>query len=329
VQKINDHLPSQIRVWGIERTNGSFSSYELCDSRVYEYLIPSHSMLPPHPESYLGRKIQEYSEQKGDISSLEERQKDVLRFWDDAEARHIKPVLETFSPAIQQIAAACPYRTAFASDTHAVSVKKEKDDEGATNSDGSPEKAESVSSLEAAARRLRPAYMDAKRSYRISPARLERLREVLGHYCGTHNFHNYTVNKSHRDPSARRHIISFRADEPILIGGTEWLSLKVHGQSFMMHQIRKMVSMAALVVRTGCPPIRIKESYGATKIVIPKAPGLGLLLERPVFDKYNERAVEKLQRSKIDFGNYAAEIEAFKQKMIYEQIFQEEEKGCQ
>ena len=114
--------------------------------------------------------------------------------------------------------------------------------------------------------------------------------------------------------------------QPIQINDTEWLSLKVHGQSFMMHQIRKMVGMAVLVTRCGTDMARIQESYGPTRISIPKAPSLGLLLERPVFENYNKRAEGNYERPAIDFANYEKEIQAFKDAHIYQHIFALEEK---
>jgi tRNA pseudouridine38-40 synthase len=48
----------------------------------------------------------------------------------------------------------------------------------------------------------------------------------------------------------------------------------------MLHQIRKMVSMLILLVRTNSPISIIDESFSETKMNIPKAPGLGLLLEQ-------------------------------------------------
>ena len=65
-----------------------------------------------------------------------------------------------------------------------------------------------------------------------------------------------------------------------MIQGTEWLSLKVHGQSFMLHQIRKMVGLIIMMIRTDTPQKLIPETFKANKINIPKAPSLGLLLER-------------------------------------------------
>ena len=96
-----------------------------------------------------------------------------------------------------------------------------------------------------------------------------------------------------------------------------------------MHQIRKMVSMVALVVRCGCHEGRLQDTYLADKVSIPKAPGLGLLLERPVFDSYNERMGGQNGRERIEFDKFSKEMEEFKQREIYERIFREEERDNQ
>lgn len=178
-----------------------------------------------------------------------------------------------------------------------------------------------------AVKRLRQAYLTAKRAYRLPHSRLSRISDALSRYHGTKNYHNFTVAKSFRDPSAKRVIKSFAVSgDPILINGTEWLSLKVHGQSFMMHQIRKMVGMVALVVRCGADPKRIFEALGPESISIPKAPALGLLLERPVFDSYNRRAGKEFGKEDISFEKFRKEMDEFKQKEIYERMYRDEEK---
>jgi len=187
-----------------------------------------------------------------------------------------------------------------------------------------------LTQMELAIKEIKAAYITAKKAYRISQSRRDRVQEALKAYVGTRNFHNYTIQKHSSDPSAKRHIRSFNVGaEPVIINDTEWLSLKVHGQSFMMHQIRKMVAMAALVVRCGTDMARIEESYSAKTISIPKAPGLGLLLEAPVFESYNEKAVREFQRETIDFKKYEKEMLEFKQREIYDRIFREEEKDHQ
>ncbi len=378
VQKINSHLSPQIRVFGISRTNSSFSAYQFCDSRIYEYLIPTHCFLPPHPESFLGKQIVALAEEVEDLEGFRERQSEVLTFWSKIEEKYIKPVLEQLDPSTRSLVLQALYSSGTESSEPESSeandvlegngqirprnaanrgmdpenkgtaradnpsndkatleqqdapsetpVAPDSLDSEISNNASKPSDTNEPSPLETAIKSLKIAYLTARNAYRIEPTRISRIRSALTHYIGTHNYHNYTVAKTFRDASAKRVIRTFTvSDTPIVFNNTEWLSLKVHGQSFMMHQIRKMVSMTAMVVRCGCDMERMGESFRKERICIPKAPGLGLLLERPVFDTYNEQ-LEKFGRDSIDFSKHQKEMEEFKQREIYERIFREEER---
>ena len=360
VPKINENLSPQIRVWGIEQTNGSFSAYQLCDSRIYEYLIPTHCFLPPHPQSFLGKKMAELAEEANDLEGYLSRQGEVANFWDETEEKYIRPLMGFSEPESAKCILTAFYET-NASPRGEDTVHVHKLERYATGivlksangidqpqlpsatdkqhsstqeaiqalSSTSPGPPHKTKSLETLIQHLKTLHARARKAYRISPERLARVRSTLSRYVGSHRFHNYTIDKSIRDPSAVRVMRSFTVgDTPILIGDTEWLSLKVHGQSFMMHQIRKMVSMAALLVRCGCPESRIQDTFTADRLSIPKAPSLGLLLERPVFDEYNKK-LEEFGRAPIDFGRYETELAEFKQREIYERIFREEERDNQ
>jgi len=391
VEKINRHLSAQIRVFSIERTNAGFSAYHFCNSRIYEYLIPTHCFLPPHTDSYLGRKLDQLAQEADDTEAYRERRCEVSSFWAEAEEAHIKPILDQLDPSIKLIVQKALYemnlkeaeeefplvkedqkvekegspletridsgvgldvlasaeaKTIESIQTHSDTTKpspssgtvteqalqdSEAGDKDLPKTDGATidPKLKEPSPLEISIRQLKAAYIAAKKAYRIDPRRLERVRSALSRFDGTHNFHNYTIDKGPRDPSAKRVIKSFVvAADPMIINDTEWLSLKVHGQSFMMHQIRKMISMVALIVRCGCHEGRIQDSYLPQRLNVPKAPSLGLLLERPVFDAYNEKLLG-FGREAIDFGKYEKEIEEFKQREIYERIFGEEEQHGQ
>ena len=391
VDKMNENLSEQIRVWGIERTIGSFSSYQACDSRWYEYLIPSHAFLPPHPSSWLAKKLEEYAEdESGSRAAYDKRQAEVQGFWTKVDEELIKPILEKLDDDIKYdvIKALNGEEEANASTAKTVAdveqpVKvgksvngpnediepvEEKTEEAAIiinepallqqdrNEDANmaepsdepePEPAaDDTSTLEeteekdrqlrlrAATKELRVAYSNAKRRYRIPQERVNRIQTALSKFVGTSNYHNFTVLKTFKDPSAKRHIKSFMVNKkPILIGDgpdeqkTEWLSLKVHGQSFMMHQIRKMIGMVTLLVRCGSDINTLKDSLGQDRYSIPKVPGLGLLLERPVFDSYNKLQAPKHGRDPLEFSKYEKQIEEFKQREIYQRIFREEEKS--
>jgi tRNA pseudouridine(38-40) synthase len=101
VEKINEALSPQIRVWGIERTIGSFSCYQACDSRWYEYLIPSYAFLPPHPSSWLAKQIEAAADAVGDREGYEARQEEVKGFWQNVDEKDIKPILETIDEDIR------------------------------------------------------------------------------------------------------------------------------------------------------------------------------------------------------------------------------------
>jgi len=51
------------------------------------------------------------------------------------------------------------------------------------------------------------------------------------------NFHNYTIGKPFNDRSVKRFMITIDVSDPTLYGDIEWISVKIHGQSFMLHQI--------------------------------------------------------------------------------------------
>jgi len=389
VEKINESLHPQIRVWGIERTIGSFSCYQACDSRWYEYLIPTLAFLPPHPSSWLAKNLERLADEAGDREGYESRQADVKDFWPKVEEEQIKAILETIDEDIrwdvvkalqgEEEASAKAVKPdvdaeesakagASAKGTEAqadevkgekTEVKEEKPDvkmgetkdaklenttdastEQAVKTDGAEattiidkEHQDRVQRLRAATKAVRAAYNAAKRRYRITEARIDRVQQALNNYLGTRNYHNYTIQKAFKDPSANRHIKSFVVNrKPILIGDgpeeekTEWLSLKVHGQSFMMHQIRKMIGMVTLLVRSGSDIDKtMAHSFTEAKYSIPKVPGLGLMLERPVFDSYNTMQASKHEREPLRFDKYDDKIEEFKHREIYARMFTEEQ----
>lgn len=350
VDKINEALPEQIRIWGIQRTNNSFNCYQYCDSRFYEYLLPSYCLLPPHPQTFLGQKLVELNKEYGYEDQYHANMADVKSFWADVEENDIKPILAKLEPDVR---AAVLERIHSMDDPEAEKEEAAAKDETKNEAPAAAEqeapstaaaepklaaenpvvltsakpKGRELGPVDFALRDIKAAYINAKRRYRITPERRARLQDALSKYVGTRNFHNYTVQKPYGDPSAKRTIKSFLVNPtPVIINNTEWLSLKVHGQSFMMHQIRKMVGLVSLMVRCGTPLERMDESYRDHKMAIPKAPGLGLLLEHPVFGNYNRRASDNLGRAEIDFERYEEKMGAFKDKEIYQRIFDVEEK---
>lgn len=88
------------------------------------------------------------------------------------------------------------------------------------------------------------------------------------------------------DPSAKRFIMSFTCSEPFVSPqGLEFLTLKVKGQSFMLHQIRKMVGVLIAIIRGHTSVETLEKALGEERLDLPMAPGLGLVLDTVHYDR--------------------------------------------
>ncbi|KAI0229540.1 tRNA pseudouridine synthase 1 [Massospora cicadina] len=170
-----------------------------------------------------------------------------------------------------------------------------------------------------------PAEMEAKHAFRVGAEKLALLREATGMYVGTKNFHNFTIRRNFKEQASNRYIIDFTVSDPFLEEGIEWVSLKVHGQSFMLHQIRKMVAMVVMLVRSETPLSVLSHAFKEPKMKIPMVPGLGLLLERPIFDSFNAKlGKSEVTYDPIDFSPVQEEMDRFRKEFIYSTIVQTE-----
>ncbi|XP_020795929.2 tRNA pseudouridine synthase A [Boleophthalmus pectinirostris] len=216
IDKINEHLPSQIRVLGLKRVTQGFNSKNKCDARTYSYTLPT---------------------------------------------------------------------VAFAS--------KDYDTEKAA-------------------------------AFRLNPETLVNVNRLLALYKGTHNFHNFTSQKASNDPSAHRYITQMSCGKPFICSDNEFAEITVRGQSFMMHQIRKMIGLVIAVVKGYATEDVMEKSWGKEKVDVPKAPGLGLVLERVHFDRYNKRFGGDGLHERLEWDKEEAAIQAFKEAHIYPTIVQTE-----
>ncbi|KAI8906032.1 pseudouridine synthase [Gorgonomyces haynaldii] len=249
VEKINQYLPPQIRVWGYVRVQNSFNAQKQCDSRIYEYLLPTYMLKECDPLLY------PFSQVGIDNNATLNRELFSIVEFPDLQEDEIKDMTK----------------------------------------------------------------------YRISQEALQKFRSLLDRYKGTHNFCNFTIGKTFDEQSNKRYIMSFTCSDPFEIQGQEWVSCKVKGQSFMLHQIRKMMGLVIMMMRTKTPETLFDNCFGETKMNIPKAPALGLLLERPLFDSYNTRMPE----APVDFTPYQDQIEEFKKKYIYEHIYEVDQRDAE
>lgn len=113
-----------------------------------------------------------------------------------------------------------------------------------------------------------------------------------------------------------------------------------------------MIALAIFVTRSQGSPSLVENLYTSTRVRIPKAPALGLLLEEPVFEGYNKKITtanakwkdaataggkdqeednehaQNFIREPMDFSKFKDEIEKFKDDHIYAALLkQEDEQG--
>ncbi len=167
-------------------------------------------------------------------------------------------------------------------------------------------------------------YNQEDTSFRLTSETLQKVNRLFSLYKGTHNFHNFTSQKGPRDPSAKRYITHMSCGEPFMRQEAEFAVITVRGQSFMMHQIRKMVGLVIAVVKGYVDEGVIERSWGEDKVDVPKAPGLGLVLERVHFDRYNKRFGGDGIHETLEWTEEEETIAAFKDKHIYPSIVETE-----
>ena len=109
----------------------------------------------------------------------------------------------------------------------------------------------------------------ACKDFRADAETMNKLRETLKAFEGTKKYHNFTSQKSPSDASAARYIMSFTCDEPVVLGDAaiEWICISVVGQSFLLNQIRKMVTLVLEVVRGGANEKTISEAFSDSKVL--------------------------------------------------------------
>jgi len=162
---------------------------------------------------------------------------------------------------------------------------------------------------------------DSPESYRIPEEHLTFVRSLLEKYVGTKSYHNFTSGKRQGDESAKRHILNFEVKGiPFVYSGWEYVELRVKGQSFMIHQIRKMIGL--VIARAGghCGDDHWERAFNEAFEDIPKAPGNGLVLRQVHYDTYNKDYGK--QHGNLDWESSQDSMDAFAANKILPEIFQ-------
>ncbi|KFD57293.1 hypothetical protein M513_01804, partial [Trichuris suis] len=126
-------------------------------------------------------------------------------------------------------------------------------------------------------------------SYHLPDEILNEVNHILQYYVGTHNFFNFTSGKTYTEESSKRYIMECKCSRLAAVDAPEYLIVSFKGQSFLIHQIRKMIGLCISIVRGHCTEDYMKSVWLPERVRIPMAPALGLLLEEPYFTYYNQR----------------------------------------
>ncbi|XP_078668124.1 pseudouridylate synthase 1 homolog [Branchiostoma floridae x Branchiostoma belcheri] len=169
-----------------------------------------------------------------------------------------------------------------------------------------------------------PTKEETEQDFRATDEIMKKVNDILSAYKGTHNFHNFTSGKKFKDPSAKRYIIESKCLNTFVRDDIEWTVISIKGQSFMIHQIRKMIGMMLAIVRGLAPRSMLEKAWQSGKCDIPKAPGLGLVLDKVHFDHYNRKYGGDGLHEALEWDEHQETVETFKEQYIYPTIIKAE-----
>jgi len=161
-------------------------------------------------------------------------------------------------------------------------------------------------------------------SFIFDKAAQDKMTQILSSYNGTHNFHNYAARVHVTSSNAKRYIMSFTCHGTFQINGEPWVRMVVIGQSFMLHQIRKLIGMALSVFRGDIPESFLKMALKSkASLNVPMAPDLGLFLDECYFDSYNNKWGHL--HSPINLKTHQDAVDVFKQERLYPHLARRDE----
>ncbi|KAI5079597.1 hypothetical protein GOP47_0005076 [Adiantum capillus-veneris] len=243
--KINQYLPRTIKIFGIAPVNKSFDPRRGCRTRTYRYLLPSAAVGVT------------------ESTSIEEVQQHISRFQIilSSFVGHYPYHNYTIRSQYRKKSSASNKKDSMKHD-----IKQEDSQLPLSVSDYSSDEDEScndeLSSLPVLSTSTSPKQADELSS---PPPKIFWLHEI---------------NIADKIFSAHfRTVFSFTCGGLQNFKGLQFLELNVHGESFMLHQIRKMIGTAVAVMRDVLPLDVIPISLSCSaRVVLPIAPSEGLFL---------------------------------------------------
>ncbi|CAI8028525.1 tRNA pseudouridine synthase A [Geodia barretti] len=256
IELANQYLPPQIRIMGLRRATKTFNSKTACSSRTYEYLLPTYAFAP-YAWTTLDYRIDDSTREKvGRLLKMYEKSHNYHNFTsgkkyeEDSAMRHII----SFTCDAPFLASRSSQPQILNSTTQ---EKREEEREGEREGENGKELQTSAKTKTESSE----VENDAAKCGDEQNVKMEDGNAVEKSDSGADCGH---MGKEESKQSAKK---------------VEFMTLKVKGQSFMIHQIRKMVGLVIAIVRGFAPETTLIEAFQKGKVDIPRAPALGLLLE--------------------------------------------------
>ena len=82
---------------------------------------------------------------------------------------------------------------------------------------------------------------------------------ILKYNLGIYKFHNFTTSTIADNPSVWGFTVSFEANTTVVVEGMEFVKCEAVGQSFMLHQIWKMIGLAVAIMRNCAPELLMEK----------------------------------------------------------------------
>ncbi|KAH8738539.1 hypothetical protein FG386_001921 [Cryptosporidium ryanae] len=316
VEKMNELLDSRINVFKIIRVTKNFDARTDCSRRQYEYIMPEYLLYPVElTDLELKKELENvcelrYKQELIEVNNNKRRKREES----NGTSNNVEDKSENIKIfEFHQLNRQNNY--GFGNDKKLVNF---------ANTQG------------------RDSFLNNLLKHKIDNNKLKEFQSILDEYTGTHSFHNFTSKSSYYDSNSWRHIDDIKAEfidisDNECVNKINTIRVIIRGQSFMLHQIRKMIALAIEVFRGTAPKNAIKLSFLPNKLFIHLSPSQGLLLDRVSYRTYNiKRSISTEKKDfnvhSISFDNnecqFVKKMERFKRDFIYKRIYETITKQC-
>ncbi|ETB62294.1 tRNA pseudouridine(38-40) synthase [Plasmodium yoelii 17X] len=307
IKLLNSNLPSDIKCFDIYKVTKSFDARKFCSFRLYEYLFPTYVLSPvqivPKYEQLFQESVK-YIDDYVENDKEEKKKKKIAKGKKNGENEGGGEKNGENEGSDE--------KNGGENDEENTGKNDEKNQENEENGEKRPNgKAWGVEKEDI--------FTIKEEKNDLTDDELNSLFEIFSNYRGYHNFHCFTKNNI--DTTTYRYIKYFDIST-VKLYDHNFISIRILGQSFLMHQIRKMITLTVETFRNATSKNSIYYSLN-TKNYIPILlfPPDGLMLICPYFNSYNEKVCNPPDTPQICF-NENEEILKFKSEQIGKSIIE-------